>query len=110
MIAVFGANDSSAQRDTAAAGPVESQNHPSAAKAAPILGICTARLKPCPFKTGKTHENVQRVDPSIGEFPAALRDARVLAGGDPRTASSLGSDLAWAIVLRPLRGESDGLS
>jgi hypothetical protein len=30
----------------------------------------------------------------------------VVVGGDPRTASSLGSDLSWAIVLWPLRGES----
>jgi hypothetical protein len=37
-------------------------------------------------------------------FPAALRDARPGVGGDPRTASSRGSDLAWAILLRPLRG------
>jgi hypothetical protein len=41
----------------------------------------------------RDHEDVQRVDPSMREFPASLRDARAEVGGDPRTASSPGLGL-----------------
>ena len=38
------------------------------------------------------------------EFSASQGDARAVVGSGPRTAFSLGSDLSWAIVLRPPPG------